>query len=317
MKVTIVDFYTVSYGDLDVTALKSLGDVRFFGALCTEEIIAAAEDSEAIIVNKADVNRRVVEGCKKLKYVGTFSTGFNNIDIAACRERGITVCNVPDYSADAVSQHVFALLLNFAGKTDKFIASVAGGEWEKSPNFCYVPWQTAEVAGKTFGVYGYGSIGRKVARIADAFGMKVIVHSKRLHDDCPYPQVSADELFANSDYLSLHCPLNGETAGTVNKRTLSLMKNSAVLINTARGGLIDEQALVDALNSGRIGGACLDTLTAEPPTGGNVLIGAKNCLITPHIAWVPQETRQRLVEIAARNLQAFAEGKPQNVVSRQ
>lgn len=316
MKVTIVDFYTVSYGDLDVTALKALGDVRFYGALCTEEILAAAADSEAIIVNKADVNRRVAEGCKNLKYVGTFSTGYNNVDLKACRERGITVCNVPDYSSDAVSQHVFALMLNFAGKTDKYIASVARGDWEVCPNFCYVPWQTAEIAGKTFGVYGYGSIGRKVARIAEAFSMNVIVHSKRVHEDCPYPQVSAEEIFKNSDYLSLHCPLNESTAKTINKQTLSLMKKDAVIINTARGALIDEQALADALNEGRIGGACLDTLSAEPPKDGNPLLKAKNCLITPHIAWVPRETRQRLVEVAAGNLQAFENGTPRNVVTK-
>lgn len=316
MKITIFDFYTVSYGDLDVTALENLGDVRFYGALCTEEILAAAAESEAIIVNKADVNRRVVEGLKNLKYVGTFSTGYNNVDLEACRERGVTVCNVPDYSADAVSQHVFALLLNFAGKTDKYIASVARGDWEKSPNFCYVPWQTAEIAGKTFGVYGYGSIGRKVARIAEAFSMNVIVHSRHEHADCPYPQVSAEEIFKRSDYLSLHCPLNESTAKTINGQTLALMKKDAVIINTARGGLIDEAALANALNEGRIGGACVDALSVEPPKDGNPLIGAKNCLITPHIAWVPRETRQRLVEIAAGNLQAFADGKPRNVVTK-
>lgn len=314
-KIVSVDFCTVSNGDIDCSALTALGDIAFYDVLTPEELKETARDADCLLVNKADVTRGLVEACPKLRYVGTYSTGFNNVDVRACAERGITVCNVPDYSTHSVSQHVFALLLEFVGNTRKYVASVEAGGWIASKTFCYMTYPTHELYGKTFGVYGYGNIGRAVARIAEAFGMKVLVCTRTRPENCPYEMVSSEEIFRKSDYLSLHCPLNGETAKTVNARTLSLMKRDAVVVNTARGGLIDENALADALNGGRIGGACLDVLTVEPMLPDNPLFGAKNCIFTPHIAWIPQETRQRLVNIAADNLKGFLSGTPKNVVA--
>ena len=242
-------------------------------------------------------------------------TGYNNIDLAALSERGIVCCNVPGYSTGAVCQHTFALLLMFLGKTDKYAASVAAGDWKLSKSFCYMPWAMSEVQGKTFGVYGYGGIGRAVAKVAAAFGMRVIVHTRSVPEDCPYELVEKSEIFQRSDFLSFHCPLTPQTAGIINADTLALMQGDAVIINTARGGLADESALAAALNGGRIGGACLDTLAREPMSADNPLYGARNCIITPHIAWAPSETRGRLVRIVAENLAAFISGRPQNVVN--
>ena len=247
--------------------------------------------------------------------MGVFATGYNCIDISACREKGIVVCNVPDYSTHAVSQHAFALLLSLYGKINEYTSSVASGDWVKSETFCYFPWATRELYGKTFGVYGYGSIGRAAAKIAEAFGMKVIVCTRTIPENCKYEIVSKEEIFKRSDVLSLHCPLTESTKGLVNERTLALMKPSAVLVNTARGGLVDEHALASALNEGRLYGACLDTVAEEPMLADNPLLGAKNCLITPHVAWVAHETRVRLVGIAAENLEMFLKGTPQNIVN--
>ena len=315
-RIVAVDRCTVSVGDINFSRIEELGETTFYDVLSPSELINAAKDADALLVNKAEVTRGLVETCKNLKYVGTFSTGYNNIDIPALEECGITLCNVPGYSTDAVCQHVFALLLMAEGNTNKYAASVAAGDWVKSKTFCYMPWTMREISGKTFGVYGYGNIGKAVARVAAAFGMNVIVHTRTVPSDCPYQLVGEEEIFRRSDYLSFHCPLNGQTAGIVNARTLSLMKPSAMIINTARGGLIDEGALAAALNEGRIRGACLDVLTREPMEEDNPLFKAKNCIITPHVAWCPQETRARLVDIVADNLAAFMRGEPQNVVTK-
>lgn len=315
LKIVSVDTNTVSYNDIDLSPIEALGDARFYGILTPGELAAAAKDADVLLVNKADVTRELISACPRLKYVGTYSTGFNNIDTAALKERGIVACNVPGYSTAAVCQHVFALMLMFAGKTDRYAASVAAGEWVKSKSFCYFPWHMTEICGKTMGVYGYGSIGRAVARAAEGFGMNVIVHSRTRSEDCPYEYVGSDEIFSRSDFLSFHCPLNEQTRGIINARTLSLMKPSAVIINTARGALADERALASALNEGLIAGACLDVLSTEPMTADCPLIGAKNCIITPHIAWGAQETRTRLVGIVAENLAAFLRGCPQNRIA--
>lgn len=315
-KIVSVDTHTVSYGDIDFSPIEALGDVTFYGILTPEELAEAAGDADVLLVNKADVTRELVEKCPRLKYVGTYSTGFNNVDTAALKERGIVACNVPGYSTHAVCQHVFALMLMFAGKTDVYAASVANGDWVKSKSFCYFPWAMSEIYGKTMGIYGYGSIGRAVARAAEGFGMNVIVHTRSVPKDCPYELVSSDEIFARSDFLSFHCPLNEKTAKIINTHTLSLMKPTAVIINTARGALADEVALREALDSGRIAGACLDVIADEPMREDCPLIGAKNCIITPHIAWGPRETRTRLVGIVADNLRAFLNGNPQNVITK-
>ncbi len=310
-----VNTSALTKGDLDFSELEKLGEIKYFGELGRDELYALAADCEAIIVNKVEIDGEFLTRCPRIKYVGTFATGYNVVDIEECRKHGVTVCNVPDYSTRAVSQHVFALLLNFYGCVDKYTRSVAGGDWIKSKTFCYFPFETHELYGKTFGIYGYGNIGRATAKIADAFGARVLICTRTPPQNCPYEVVSFDELLRESDILSLHCPLTKQTAKLINKRTLSLMKKSAVLVNTARGGLVDEPALADALNSGRLAGACLDTVAVEPMRADNPLRTAKNCYITPHIAWVAAETRQRLLGIAVDNLKAYINGKPQNVVS--
>lgn len=311
----LINANAVTKGDIDFSAFENLGEVKYFGEVSREELFSLAKDCEAIIINKTEVDGEMLDRCPKLKYIGVFATGYNCVDIAACRARKITVCNVPDYSTDAVSQHVFALLLSLYGRINEYTSSVRQGGWIRSETFSYYPWDMSELSGKTFGVYGYGSIGKSVAKIAEAFGMKVIVCTRTLHENCPYELVDKEEIFKRSDILSLHCPLTDATRGLVNQETLALMKPTAVLINTARGGLVDENALAYALDNGKIAGACADTVAVEPMLADNPLRTAKNCLITPHVAWTAPETRARLVKIAAENLKCFLEGNPQNVVN--
>lgn len=303
-------------GDLDLSAFEKLGEVKYFGEIPREEIIAIASDCDVLLVNKVIVDGALLDACPKLKYVGTFATGYNVVDTEECRKRGITVCNVPDYSTNSVSQHVFALLLNYYGKIGEYTSSVAKGDWIKSKSFSYSPYPTYELSGKVFGIYGYGNIGKKVAKIAEAFGADVRICTRTVPKDSPYKVVSLEEMLKTCDIISLHCPLTQVTAKMINKETLALMKKNAVLINTARGGLVDEEALASALNSGKIACACLDTVDVEPMAADNPLRLAKNCYITPHVAWVALETRERLVKIAADNLKAFLNGKPQNVVNQ-
>lgn len=301
-------------GELDFSEMEKLGDVVYFGEVSREELYSLASDCEAIIVNKVEINGEFFDRCPKIRYVGTFATGYNVVDVEECKRRGVTLCNVPDYSTHAVAQHVFALLLNFYGSIAKYTASVGRGDWIKSRTFTYFPYPTHEIYGKTFGIFGYGNIGRAVAKIAEAFGAKVVISTRTPPRDCPYECVTFEELLRRSDILSLHCPLNEQTARIIDGRALSLMKSSAVLVNTARGGLVDEKELASALDSGRIAGACLDTVAVEPMLESNPLRTAKNCLITPHIAWVALETRERLLSIATANLKAYLQGTPQNVI---
>ena len=315
MKIVSVDLCTLSAGDINFSALEKLGEVSYYDVLSPAALARAAGGAQALLVNKARVDETLLEQCPDLKYVGTYATGYNNVDLAACDRRGITVCNVPGYSTNAVAQHVFALLLMFCGAVDKYASSVAKGDWKRAKTFSYMPWSTHEVYGRTFGVYGYGNIGRAVAGIAEAFGMRVIVCTRTRPADCPYEIVGPDEIFTRSHFLSLHCPLTEQTEGLVNERTISLMRRDAVLINTARGGLVDEKALAAALNGGRIAGACLDVIAVEPMKKDCPLFRAKHCIITPHVAWVPRETRQRLVDAVAENLENFIAGNPVNVVN--
>lgn len=301
--------------DIDLSPFEKLGECKFFGEVSRKELFGLCAGVDALIVNKLEVDDKLLDACPTIKYVGTFATGYNVVDIAACRKRGVTVCNAPDYSTHAVSQHTFALLLALYGKTGEYAKSVNDGDWIKSGTFCYFPYPTHELYGKTFGILGYGNIGRAVAKIADAFGANVIISTRTAPQNCPYKCVRLDELLTESDVISLHCPLNEKTAGIIDGRALGLMKRDAVLINTARGGLIDERALADALNGGKIAGAGLDTVAVEPMRADNPLYRAKNCVITPHMAWTAHETRARLIGIVAGNLKAFIDGKPRNVVS--
>ncbi len=310
-----VNVSAITNGDMDFSEFDALGEVRYFGELTRGELKELIKDCDALVVNKVEVDGELIAACPSLKYVGTFATGYNVIDISACRKRGITVCNVPDYSTNPVSQHVFALLLALYGKLREYSASVDNGDWVRSKTFTYFPWPTSELYGKKFGVVGYGNIGSKVAKIAEAFGAEPLVYTRTKPSDCPYRLVTFEEILEESDVLSLHCPLTAQTEKMINAKTISAMKTGAVLINTARGGLIDEEALACALRTGKLAGAGLDVVSVEPMLADNPLLGVGNCIITPHIGWVARETRQRLLHIAADNLKSFIEGRPKNVVS--
>jgi glycerate dehydrogenase len=316
MKIAVLDRCTVTNGDVDLTPIEHIGEVRYFDLLPPAEVSAAIGECEAVIVNKARITAEVMDACPNLKFVGLFATGYNNIDVAAADARAIVVCNVPGYSTDSVAQHTIALMLHFATRADDYAASVGQGDWVRSKTFSYFKYPVYELSGKTLGIFGYGTIGLAVSKIALAFGMKVIATS-RTHTSGSEGEVAfvdADTLFATSDYVSLHCPLTPQTEQAVNARTLTLMKPSAVLINTARGGVTDEQAVVDALNAGRLRGAGIDVLCEEPMREDHPYLTAKNCIVTPHVAWGSIEARTRLVDIVAQNLKAFEQGKPQNCV---
>ncbi|MGN1234571.1 MAG: D-2-hydroxyacid dehydrogenase [Christensenellaceae bacterium] len=313
MKITVLDFCTVTReGDVDFSALEALGQVRYADLVDEKEIVEKYSDTEVFLINKAKITEAVLSGCPNLKYVGTFATGYNNVDAEACKRHGVTVCNAPAYSTEAVSQHTFALLLTLAGSVNRYASSVANGDWVKSKAFSYFSYPLTEICGKTLGIVGMGNIGRSVAKLAEAFSMKVLVHSRTLKEG--FVNVSLQELLASSDFVTLHCPLTKENERMIDADALKRMKPTAYLINTARGGLIDEQALADALNAGAIAGAGLDVMTAEPMQADNPLLTAKNCVMTPHIAWAPLETRRRLFEIVLNNLKSYLAGSPVNRV---
>ena len=315
MKIALFDKCTLTVGDIDFSDIEALGNGAYHDIGTPQELAKTIGDADITLVNKAVLTEDIFGQCKNLKYVGVFATGYNNIDLEAARRHHITVCNVPGYSTDSVTQHVFALLLQIAGSIGQYDNSVHNGDWVKSLAFSYFPYPITEICGKTFGIFGFGSIGKAVARVAEAFGMKVIVTTRTMPENCPYEVVTTQELFSRSDYLTIHCPLTPQTKELVNKDTLALMKPSAVLINTARGGVINEQDLTDALNGGKIAASGLDVLTVEPMKADNPLLQAKNCVITPHTAWASKEARQRLIGMVAKNIAAFQQDKPINVVS--
>lgn len=316
MKIAVLDRCTITTGDVSLSPIEALGNVRFSDTLPQNEIASFIADSEAVICNKANITEEIMDACPNLRYIGLFATGYNNIDIDAATKRGIVVCNVPGYSTHSVVQHVFALILHFACRADDYAASVARGDWADCDTFSYLAYPTYELAGKTLGIFGFGTIGRAVASVASAFGMRIIAVS---HHPLEYDGVEftdTDTLFARSDYLSFHCPLTAETRGIANTRTLALMKPSAVLINTARGGVVDENALAEALNQGRLRGAGIDVLDTEPMRKSHPYLTAKNCYITPHVAWAAYESRVRLIDMVAENLKAYQAGKPIHTVNR-
>ena len=315
MKITVLDRNTVTIGDIDLSIFDKFGDVTYFDAMEHEKLSDAIKDSEVVICNKAKMTKEIMENCPNLKYVGLFATGYNNVDLDYANERGIVVCNAPGYSTDSVVQHVFALLLNLANSTAKYTQSVEKGDWVLSPLFTYFPYPIIELAGKTMGIIGLGTIGKKVAKVAESFGMNVLVHTRTIPENSEYTFVSKEELFKNSDVISLNCPLNKGTEKIVNKDTLSLMKKSAFIINTSRGGTIDEDALKYALENDLIAGAGLDVLTEEPMRSDCVLKNTKNCIITPHTAWASKEARTRLVKLVCDNIEAFLNGSPVNKVN--
>ncbi len=316
MNITILDSYTLNPGDLSWEWLSALGGLTVHDRTPRELIVERAAGAEILLTNKVALTRETIAALPELKYIGVLATGYNVVDTAAARERGIPVTNVPGYGTTAVAQHVFALLLELTQQTGLHTASAKAGDWAQSPDWCY--WRTplVELAGLTMGIVGYGAIGRAVARIAQAFGMKVIAATRtpRAAEE-GVEFVGTDELFRRADAVSLHCPLTPDTQGLVNSARLATMKPGAFLINTGRGPLIIEAELAVALRAGTLAGAAVDVLSTEPPAADNPLLTAPNCLVTPHIAWAPKASRQRLLQTVEENIRAFLAGEPVNVVN--
>lgn len=315
MKIVILEAGTVSRGDVSFDGLYSLGGVTEYRLTPTDKIVENVGDAEAVLCNKTPFTADVLRACPNLKYIGLCATGYNNIDLKACRELGITVCNVPAYSAGAVAQQVFSFILSFFSRTAEYGEFVREGGWIRSETFSDFVFPTRELEGKTLGIIGYGTIGRRVAGIARAFGMNVIVNTRTAKQDSSVRFVGIKELFSESDVITAHCPLTDETRGLIGRENLALCKPSCIVINTSRGDVVDEQALADALNEGRIGGAALDVLQSEPMSEDCPLRSAKNCIITPHVAWAALETRERLVKTVVENLRAYIAGSPVNTVT--
>lgn len=314
MKIGVLEKASVTRGDVDTSLLESVAEVTYYDRVEPCDVITECQKYDGIVINKTVIDKNVIDSCPSLKYIGLFATGYNNVDTAYAREKGIAVCNVAGYSTDAVAQHVFTFILQMASSVGRYVSSVADGDWKKCRSFCYYPYPITELKGKTLGIFGLGSIGRRVAEIAKVFGMNVIVHTRTVRDT-EFEYVTKEELFKRSDYLSMHCPLNADTSKVVNAEMLALMKPSAVLINTARGGVVDENALASALKDGKLYAACVDTISFEPMREDCPLFGLENCFITPHIAWAARETRQRLVDTAAMNIANFIKGEPTNLVN--
>jgi glycerate dehydrogenase len=278
-------------------------------------IIERVKDAEILLCNKTPITRKVLKSCKNLKYVGLFATGYNNIDIQASQELGITVCNAGEYSTNAVAQLVFAMILDHYSKVERYHQEVQNGNWITSKTFSYFPIDTYELSNKTISIIGYGSIGRRVSKVAEAFGMNVLINTRTTPSDCPYELVTLEEAFKRGDIVTLHCPLTDKTANLVCEKTLSLMKKDAILVNTSRGGTVNELDLANALKQGTIAKAYLDVLNQEPMSQDTPLLNAPNVVITPHVAWSPLETRQRLLGIVVNNVKNFLNGKPTNQVN--
>lgn len=314
MKITILDGNALNPGDLSWSPLEQFGELSVFPRTSPDLVVERIGDSDVILLNKINITEDVLSKCPNLKYIGVQATGYNVIDLEACRKHGVTVTNVPSYSTSGVAQMVFSYISEFASRPALHDASVKNGDWVRCPDFCYWKTPLIELEGRTIGIYGYGSIGRKVAKIAKAYGMKVIVCTRTPKDDIENP-VDFDTLLKESDFLTLHAPLTEKTREVINKKNLSLMKKSAFLINTARGLLVNEQDVRDALDNGIIAGYAADVVSEEPMKSNNPFLGAKNCILTPHIAWAAVETRQRLLDVVVENLKCWTLGKPQNVVS--
>ena len=314
MRIVVADAATVVGNGVTLDFLKEFGEVVIYDLTPPELLVERLQGADAVIVNKVQVTAEVMAACPNLKYVGLFATGFNNIDVAYAAAHGVTVCNVPGYSTEAVAQHTMALLLAVTDRVHEYNDTVAQGDWIRSRTFSYFNIPLMELCGKTMGIVGYGAIGRRVGDMARAFGMKVLVHGRRPIPDTDVEQVPFEELLRRSDVVSMHCPLNGDSEGMMDAAAFAAMKEGAIFINTSRGGLVDEQALRDALDSGHLLGAGVDVLQVEPMTADCPLYGAPRCIITPHIAWAGVETRRRLMGVVAENLRRFIAGNPINRV---
>lgn len=316
MKIVILDGYTANPGDLTWKELEEMGELTVYDRTSPSEIVARAAEADIVLTNKVIIGKTEMEQLPNLKYIGVLATGYNVVDIEAAHERGIIVTNVPAYSTESVAQMVFAHLLTVTNRTEHYAIQNRNGKWSSNPDFSYQDTKVMELAGKTFGIVGLGNIGRRVAQIALAFGMKVKAFTSKPAEALPEGIAKADmkELFSTSDVISLHCPLTADTRYLINTESLGWMKNSAIVINTGRGPLVDDQAVADALADGKIAAYCADVLTEEPPKADNPLLAQENAYTTPHIAWATYEARIRLIQVASNNVRAFINGTPQNVV---
>ena len=318
MKIVVLDGHPLNPGDLSWDALRRLGECSLFDRTKPEDVVERCTGAEIVLANKTRLDRACIEKLPSLRYVGVLATGYNNIDVEAAARKGIVVTNVPSYATESVAQMVFGHVLNLMSGIGYHTDAVRNGKWSSSRDWSFWETNLVELAGLTLGIVGYGRIGRAVGRLGLAFGMRVIAYEPVRADEVPPEGVvflDLDELFRQSDIVTLHCPLTESTRGLVNRDRLGLMKSSAILINTSRGGLVDEHALAEALTAKRIAGAGIDVLAVEPPSASNVLLHAPNCYITPHIAWATHAARKRLLDIAVSNLAAFLAGRPENVVS--
>ncbi|MEG2038224.1 MAG: D-2-hydroxyacid dehydrogenase [Oscillospiraceae bacterium] len=319
MKIVILDGHLTNPGDISWKPIEKIGELTVYSNTSAEERVKNIADAEAVIVNRTKLDEKIFSQCPQIKYVGLLGTGYNYIELEAAKKRGITVCNVPGYSTYAVAQTAISLLLHGTNKVAEYNSYIKSGRWESEIDSNITALSLTELYGKTIGIVGYGAIGKRVAEIAMALGMKVLAYrrnpvTKEERENLKF--VNLDTLLAQSDVVTIHCPLCDDTVGMMNKEAFAKMKDGAMFINTARGGLVDEQALSEALSSGHLSYAGLDVLSSEPPKADNPLLKQHNCVITPHVAWTPKQTRERLVQIVADNIAAFEVGKPQNVVNR-
>jgi len=317
MKIVVLDGFTLNPGDLSWRELEALGEVTVYDRTPKEEIITRIGDADAILTNKTLLTAETLAACPSVKYIGVLATGYNVVDTAAAKERGIPVCNIPTYGTAAVGQFAIAMLLEICHHVAHHSEAVHAGRWSNSIDFCFWDFPLIELEGKTMGIIGFGRIGQRTGEIAKALGMRVLAHDAYQTDagKATGSYVDLDTLYRESDVISLHCPLFPETKGIINASSIAKMKDGVILLNNSRGPLIIEQDLADALNSGKVFAAGLDVVSEEPIRADNPLLSAKNCIITPHISWAPKESRQRLMDIAVQNLAAWIGGKAQNVVN--
>ena len=320
MKIVILDGYTVNPGDLSWDGFKELGELTVYDRTADHSRIAERiGDAQVVYTNKAPITKEIIADCPNLKLIGVLATGYNVVDVEAAKEAGVLVVNIPTYGTDAVAQFTIALLLELCHHIGEHSMCVKRGDWANSGDWCFWNSPLVELAGKTMGIIGFGRIGQGTGRIAQALGMKVLAydtHRDKNLESAGFRYAELDELLASSDVISLHCPLFLETQGMINRNQIAKMKDGVMIINSSRGPLIVEEDLRDALNSGKVGGAAVDVVSAEPIRMNNPLLSAKNCIITPHIAWAPKESRQRLINIAVHNLKAYISGNPVNVVNQ-
>lgn len=313
MKIAVLDKQTLTDGDISLNVFEKFGEVEYAKTLKGQDLIDFIKDKDVVLLNRSVLTKDILEGCNNLKYVGVFATGYNNVDIAYCKEKGITVCNVPGYSTESVVQLTVCFILMLCNNTESYSKYVKDGMWSFTAERTYFPFSITRLKNKTLGIIGMGNMGKRLAEIMSVFGMNIIYNS-RTKKDLPYKYVSKEELFASSDVISLHCPVNDETKEVVNKDSLYLCKDGVYIVNTSRGALVNETDIVNAINNGKVKGYAADVVLNEPLDNTSPLFTAKNTIFTPHIAWADYDTRTELIELVAKNLECFINGAPINKI---